>query len=326
VKRVALIYGSVFLKHDTGGHSENKRRVSETYRYLKSRPVFSKLTELAPRQAKPEEILLVHAKAYFDALTSFPKDEVAYLDPDTIFGPGSLEAALGAAGSVTLSVDKIKAGEIDSAFCLLRPPGHHARPARAMGFCIFNNIAIGAAYATRVRGYDRVAIVDFDVHHGNGTQEIFCEDARVLYASVHQWPFYPGSGTPNEKGEGAGKGRTVNVPLLARSGEREYMKALEETILPAVRDHKPSIIFISAGFDAHEADPIGGMCLETSSFGRMTRAIGEVASEVCGGHIVSALEGGYNLPALAASVGAHLEALVDQGKSGRARANPAKGA
>ena len=317
MKKVALIYGTVFLKHDTGGHSENKRRVSETYKFLKTRPVFSKLIGVAPRAARREDILLVHDKAYFDALASFPDDEVAYLDPDTIFGPGSLEAALNAAGSLTLSVDKIKAGEIDSAFCLVRPPGHHARPGRAMGFCIFNNVAIGAAYATRVCGFERAAIVDFDVHHGNGTEEMFYEDGRVLYASVHQWPFYPGSGTPNEKGEGPGKGKTVNVPLLARSGEKEYMRALKEIILPAVRDHKPSIVFISAGFDAHEADPIGGMSLETASFARITGAIKEVAAEVCEGRIVSSLEGGYNLAALAASVSAHLEALTNTGKSSR---------
>jgi acetoin utilization deacetylase AcuC-like enzyme len=317
MKKVALIYGSVFLKHDTGGHSENRRRVSETYKYLKSRPVFSKLIEIPPRTARSEEILLVHEKAYLDALTSIPRDEVVYLDPDTIFGPGSLEAALNAAGSITLSVDKIKAGEIDAAFSLARPPGHHARPGRAMGFCILNNIAIGAAYATRVCGFDRAAVVDFDVHHGNGTQEMFYKDGRVLYASVHEWPFYPGSGIPDEKGEGPGMGKTVNVPLLAGSGEKEYMRAMNETILPAVRDHKPSIIFVSAGFDAHEADPIGGMHLETGSFGRITDAIRKVAVDVCEGRIVSSLEGGYNLAALAASVSAHLEALVDTGKSSR---------
>jgi acetoin utilization deacetylase AcuC-like enzyme len=306
---VALIYGDVFLKHETGPHSENKRRVRAVYDYLKSTPLFKDLIQLAPRPAAAEQILLVHTKAYYDALRGLPTDEVCYLDPDTIFGPGSMEAALNAAGAVTLAVDRIKSGAIDSAFCLVRPPGHHARPGRAMGFCIFNNIAIGAAYATRVCGFERAAIVDFDVHHGNGTQEAFYADGRVLFASLHQWPFYPGTGVPNESGAGKGKGRIINAPLPARSGEAEYVDALERWVLPAVSAHKPGIVFVSAGFDAHDADPIGGMCLETESFGRLTRAIVKVASEACQGRVVSALEGGYNLEALARSAHAHIGAL-----------------
>lgn len=308
--RVALIYGEVFLKHETGAHSENKRRVTAVYDYLRAKPIFRSLIQLAPRPARAEDILLVHAKAYYDALCHLPADEYCYLDPDTIFGPGSLEAALNAAGAVTLAVDRIKSKAIDSAFCLVRPPGHHARPGRAMGFCIFNNIAVGAAYATRICGFERAAVVDFDVHHGNGTQEAFYDDPKVLFASLHQWPFYPGTGTRNEAGTGKGKGTTVNVPLPARSGEAEYMEALRKWVLPAVTAHRPSIIFVSAGFDAHEADPIGGMNLETESYSRLTRAIAQVASEVCEGRVVSALEGGYNLDALAASVHAHVEALL----------------
>lgn len=310
MRRVALIYGSVFLKHETGAHSETKRRVSATYEYLKSKPIFRNLVQLGPRPARAEDVLLVHAKAYYDALRSIPADEYGYLDPDTVFGPGSMEAALNAAGAVTLAVDKIKNESIDSAFCLVRPPGHHARPGRAMGFCIFNNIAIGAAYATRVAGFERAAIIDFDVHHGNGTQEAFYEDGRVLFASLHQWPFYPGSGTPGENGAGKGRGKIINVPLAARSGEAEYLEALTQRILPAVADFRPSIILVSAGFDAHEADPIGGMALETESYGRLTQAIVGVATEVCGGRIVSALEGGYDLDALADSVHAHIQALL----------------
>jgi len=311
VRRVALIYGNVFLKHETGAHSENRRRVISVYEYLESKPLFNNLIQLGPRAARAEDILLVHTKAYYDALCRLPRDEFCYLDADTIFGPGSLEAALNAAGAVTLAVDKIKSNAIDSAFCLVRPPGHHARPGRAMGFCIFNNIAIGAAYATRVCGFERAAIIDLDVHHGNGTQEAFYEDGNVLFASLHQWPFYPGTGLPNESGAGKGSGKTINAPLAARSGEAEYMEALRERILPAVSAHRPSIIFVSAGFDAHEADPIGGMSLDTESYGRLTRTIVQVASKTCDGRIISALEGGYNLDALAASVHAHIEALLE---------------
>jgi acetoin utilization deacetylase AcuC-like enzyme len=308
--RVALVYSEVFLKHDVPGHIENKRRASATYRYLRSKPLHKKLVEMAPRPASVEEITLVHDEGYCRAIMSLPGREFVRLDPDTVSGPGSLEAALRAAGAVTLAVDKVAEDAIDAAFCLVRPPGHHARPARAMGFCIFNNVAIGAAYATRVRGLKRAAIVDFDVHHGNGTQEMFYNDPAVLYCSIHRWPFYPGSGLPDERGEGKGFGKTINVPLPAMSGEEEYLEALEEKILPAVRRHKPSIILISAGFDAHEADLIGGMGLTAESYGKITRAIAEVAREVCDGKMVSALEGGYNLEALAASVHAHLEAML----------------
>jgi acetoin utilization deacetylase AcuC-like enzyme len=311
VRRVALIYGNVFLKHETGAHSEHKHRVTAVHDHLKSRPVFKNLIQLGPRPARPEDILLVHTRDYFDALGRIPPDECCYLDPDTFFGPGSLEAALNAAGAVTLAVDKIKSGAIDSAFCLVRPPGHHARPGRAMGFCIFNNIAIGAAYATRACGFERAAIVDFDVHHGNGTQEAFYEDGRVLFASLHQWPLYPGTGFPGEAGVGKARGMIINVPLRACSGHAEYMAALKKLILPALIDYEPRIVFISAGFDAHEADPIGGMALGTESFRSITSAIVEAASKVCEGRVVSALEGGYNLDALAASALAHIEALLE---------------
>lgn len=312
MNRVALVYGEVSLKHNTGPHSESKERAGATYEYLRARPLFRKLVKIEPREATAGEITLVHARGYLNALLSLPTDELMFLDHDTAFGPGSMQAALSAAGAVTLAVDQVKAGAIDAAFCLVRPPGHHARPARAMGFCILNNVAIGAAYAARVCGLGRVAIIDFDVHHGNGTQEMFYDSEDVLYCSIHQWPFYPGTGLPRDSGEGKGRGKTVNLPLPGGSGERAYMEALTETILPAVREHKPGLILISAGFDAHEADPIGGMALTTKSFGKMTRAIAEMAHEICGGKMISALEGGYNMAALAASVHSHIEALVDQ--------------
>jgi acetoin utilization deacetylase AcuC-like enzyme len=308
--RVALLYDEIYLKHDTGLHPERSVRVKHAYEYLRSKPLFASLIALKPRPATEEEILLVHDKRYFEYLRSLPKTETHALDPDTVFGPGSWEAAVLAAGAVTTAVDSILSGSCDRAFCLVRPPGHHALPGRAMGFCIFNNVAIGAAYAVRACGLERVAIIDFDVHHGNGTQDIFYSDERVLYCSIHKFPFYPGSGSSAESGSGKGRGKTVNVPLPAGSGEAEYIDALSGTILPAVVEHGPSMVLVSAGFDAHEADPIGGMALDDGSFGEITRVIVETARQVCDGKIVSALEGGYNIEALGTSIHAHMTALL----------------
>ena len=308
---VALIYDEVFLKHKTGTHPENEERVRRVYDHLRGGPLYERLTEIPPRPATEEEILLVHSKQYYDAITSLPQDRMSFLDADTIAGPGSLEAALAAAGAVNVAVEAIKAGNVDRAFCLVRPPGHHALPDRAMGFCIFNNIAVGAAYATRRCGFDGAAIVDIDVHHGNGTQEVFYEDGEILYCSVHRWPFYPGTGRREEQGEGAGRGKTLNIPLPAGAGEASYLAALTEEILPAIRRHDPSIVFISAGFDTHRSDPIGGMGLTEASFATLTRHIADTASEVAGGRVISVLEGGYNLEALETSVQAHIEAMLE---------------
>jgi acetoin utilization deacetylase AcuC-like enzyme len=309
--QTGLIYDDVYLGHDTGSHPENAARVRRTYEHLESTGLLDRVLRLKPRPATEEEILLVHTKEYYDHLRSLPRDATVNLDPDTVFGPGSLDAAVYAAGAVTSAVDALREKRCSRVFCLVRPPGHHARPGRAMGFCILNNIAIGAAYAVRTCGLGRAAIIDFDVHHGNGTQEMFYEDESVLYASIHAWPFYPGTGTDGEDGRGAATGKTLNCPLQAGAGEDIYRRVLTERILPSVRAHRPWVILISAGFDAHRADPIGNMALETESFGRITTDITEAAIEVCDGRIISALEGGYDRAALAASVEAHIGALLD---------------
>ncbi len=308
---VALIYDEVFLKHNTGSHPENGERVRNAYAYVKSCHIFKSLNIVKPQLARDEEILLVHSEQYYSFIKSIPGDESGALDPDTMFGPGSLEAATFAAGAVTLAVRDIEDGEYDRAFCLVRPPGHHALADRAMGFCIFNNVAIGAAYATRSLGLDRVAIIDLDVHHGNGTQDMFYDDGDVLYCSIHQSPLYPGTGLAHERGRGNGEGATLNAPLPGGSGKDSYVEALTGTILPAIRAHGPSMVFLSAGFDAHEADPIGGMCLTTDAYRDLTSMIAEAATEICGGKIVSVLEGGYNHDALAASLHSHLGALLN---------------
>lgn len=309
--KVGIIYDEVFLKHDTGSHPENGERVRHTYNHLKSHPVFARLTEVRPRPATDDEVLAVHSPDYYDYLKSLPADRMLALDPDTLFGPGSLEAALYAAGAVTTAVDAVGNGSLDRVFCLVRPPGHHALTDRAMGFCILNNVAIGAAHACGKPDLGRPAIIDLDVHHGNGTQHIFYDDAEVLYCSVHRSPFYPGTGLSQESGREGAEGKTVNVPLAGGSGIDQYRRALTEIIIPAVKEHSPSLIFLSTGFDAHRSDPIGGMDLTTEAYRDLTDIITQTAAGVCGGRIISVLEGGYNLDALAAATQAHLEALTE---------------
>lgn len=306
---VGLIYDTVFLKHETGCHPENRARVEHAFDHLSKSELFGDLLVMAPRPATAEEITLAHSRGYYETIACLGQSRVA-LDPDTIYGPGTFDAALNAVGGVIAALEAIEQGRIERAFCLVRPPGHHARIGMAMGFCIFNNVAVGAMAAKAKFGIDRVAIIDFDVHHGNGTQEIFYEDEDVLYCSIHQYPFYPGTGSREEKGAGRGLGKTLNVPLPGGSSEKDYLKAFEDEILPAVEKHKPQVILVSAGFDAHRNDPIGGMGLESYSFERITDLIVGCAQKVCRGRIVSALEGGYDLTALATSIEAHIRALL----------------
>jgi acetoin utilization deacetylase AcuC-like enzyme len=229
----------------------------------------------------------------------------AELDGDTVLSPGSGAAALHAAGAVAAAVDAVVKGDLKNAFCAVRPPGHHAERDLAMGFCIFNNVAVGAAQALDACGLDRVAIFDFDVHHGNGTQHIFDHDPRVLYASTHQSPLYPGTGAKNEKGVG----NIVNAPLPPYAGSEEFRDACEEVILPALEKFRPDLILISAGFDAHRNDPLASLEFETEDYAWVTDELVGLAKTVCGGRIVSTLEGGYDLNALAESVTAHVYAL-----------------
>jgi acetoin utilization deacetylase AcuC-like enzyme len=305
-----LIYDEVFLGHETGSHPENRERVRYAYEVLSQSPLAASLGRLDPAPASREDLLLVHEQRYLDLLDGLPRGEYVALDADTMLGPGSLEAARSAAGAVTAAVGAVTGGECRSAFCMVRPPGHHALPGRAMGFCIFNNVAVGAAHALERAGHERVAIIDFDVHHGNGTQDAFYSDRRVLFVSLHQSPFYPGTGAASETGAGEGIGKTLNIPLAGGSGEDAYLEAFAGRVAPAVEDHSPSLILVSAGFDAHRADPIGGMRLESSSFGEITRMIVELADRCSDGKLVSVLEGGYNLEALAESISAHVAALA----------------
>jgi acetoin utilization deacetylase AcuC-like enzyme len=294
------------LGHDTGpGHPERVQRLAAILRLLDD-PIYAALDRREAPEASREQLARVHTTAYIDEVfAAIPTVGQGELDGDTVLSPGSGEAALRAAGAVTAAVEAVIKGEIRNAFCAVRPPGHHAERDLAMGFCIFNNIAVGAAEALAAHGLGRVAIFDFDVHHGNGTQHIFAHDQRVLYVSTHQMPLYPGTGARHEKGIG----NIVNAPLPPYAGSEEFRDAVEQTILPAIEAFRPDLLMISAGFDAHRADPLASLEFETEDYGWVTEQLCALAAQQCAGRIVSTLEGGYDLNALAESTAAHVAAL-----------------
>jgi acetoin utilization deacetylase AcuC-like enzyme len=303
-----LVTHPACFAHDTGGmHPEHPARLKAVLAALEA-PEFAALDRREAPLAEREQIARVHSRFYVDrVLEVVPESGYVALDPDTIISPGSGEAALRAAGAVVAAVDAVAAGEVRNAFCAVRPPGHHAEAARAMGFCMFNNIAVGAEQARKVHGLARVAVVDFDVHHGNGTQHMFDKDADLFYASTHQWPFYPGTGAADE----TGVGNIVNVPLAPMSGSREFRAAMSDIVLPALARFRPDMVMISAGFDAHADDPLASLRLLESDFEWATRRLVAVADDCCGGRLVSTLEGGYDLEALAASAAAHVRTLMN---------------
>jgi len=279
--------------------------------HLVQSPVWSKLNHIRPEPGSPTSVMLVHPEEYVKSIEQRCLAGERVLDMgDTHACAESYRVALLAAGAVVQAVDQVMAGSLQRAFCAVRPPGHHAGTATTMGFCLFNNVALGARHAQQRQGVKRVAIVDWDVHHGNGTQEIFYRDDMVLYISTHQYPFYPGTGAKGETGEGKGKGYTVNCRLRAGSGEREYLDAFRQVIVPSLDRFQPELIMISAGFDAHRDDPLAQMDLTESAFGLFTSLMREVAERHAQGRIVSVLEGGYNLEALTRSVEEHLRVLT----------------
>lgn len=266
------------------------------------------LQRVTARAASDDELARVHSARFIEALSRL-RGEEGYLDPDTYVSADSIEVARLAAGSLVAMVDAMLSGSARRGVALLRPPGHHARPARAMGFCLLNNVAIAAAHA-RARGLQRVAVVDWDVHHGNGTQEMFWRDPDVLYVSTHQFPFYPGTGDVDETGEGAGTGYTVNVPLAAGGGDAVYASAFERVVLPIVESYAPQLILVSAGFDASARDPLAQMQLSPESFGWMARELARIADTSAEGRMALVLEGGYDLVALEAGVKSAVEGMV----------------
>jgi acetoin utilization deacetylase AcuC-like enzyme len=295
------------LEHDPGRHHpEGPARLRAIYDALED-PEFSRLERREAPEASLEELVRVHPRAHVERLLrAVPKSGHVGIDADTILSPASGGAALRAAGAVVAAVDAVVARAADNAFCAVRPPGHHAEPEHAMGFCLFNNIAVGALHARAAHKLHRVAVVDFDVHHGNGTQAAFEADDGLFYASTHQYPLYPGTGSANE----TGVGNIVNVPLRPMAGSSQFRAGMRERILPALDAFRPEFVLISAGFDAHRNDPLAQLMLEEADYTWITERLVEIAYRHAGGRVVSALEGGYDLPALSASAAAHIRVLM----------------
>lgn len=302
-----ILSDDAFLAHDTGqGHPERADRLRAVTAALEA-PAFSGLRQETPREATAEQIGRVHDPAYVSrVLASIPESGLSALDPDTVLSPGSGVAALRAAGALIDAVDAVVGGDAPRVFCAVRPPGHHAEPERGMGFCLFNNVAIGAAHALAEHGLERVAIIDFDVHHGNGTQAAFEAQPAVLFGSSHQSPLYPGTGMASE----TGVGNIVNMPLDPGSDGEIFREVWQSRFLPRLEAFHPQMIFISAGFDGHRDDPLANLNLVESDFTWITSELVRVAEDACEGKIVSTLEGGYDLDALSRSVAAHVEALM----------------
>lgn len=306
-----LLYSHpAFLDHDTGPHHpESPDRLRAILAAL-DEPPFDGIERREPPRATTEQLVRVHAGGYVERLLeNIPESGSAALDADTVVSPGSGEAALRAAGALCAAVDAALAADDLRAFCAVRPPGHHAEPARAMGFCLFNNIAVGAAHARAAHGLDRVAIVDFDVHHGNGSQTMFAADPTVMVAGSHQMPLYPGSGAAAE----TGVGNIVNLPLPPNADGAAFRAAWTDRGLPALRAFDPQLIMISAGFDGHAEDPLAQLQLREDDYAWLTGELVALAGDCCRGRVISTLEGGYNLDALARSVQAHVGALMEGG-------------
>ena len=311
--RVGLVSHPAFLEHDMGSHHpESPERLRAILGQLESTGIMSKLTRIDPRKAEKEWITRIHDPVHVQRIEDkAPSSGYASLDPDTLMSPGSLRAAYLAAGGAMAAVDAIMDNQVDQVFCAVRPPGHHAEANRVMGFCFFNNVAIAARYIQERHGLQRVLIVDWDVHHGNGTQQAFEEDPSVIFFSTHQYPHYPGTGAENERGQGKGEGTTINVPMYGGQGDEVYREIFQKVLAPAADAFKPEFVLISAGFDAHEDDPLASMAITTAGYGELTRMVSGIANTHCHGRIVACLEGGYNLQALATSVEQHILALME---------------
>jgi len=308
---VAFVYHPECLAHRNGpGHPERPERVTAIRDHLEACGLLSRLLVVEPSPCPVDRLTRVHRPAYVEAIRQACAGAPAQLDPDTAVSVGSWDAALLSAGGALAACDAVVSGRASAAFVATRPPGHHAEADRAMGFCLFNNVAVAARYLQDEHRLGRIFILDWDVHHGNGTQHLFEEDDTVFYFSVHQFPFYPWTGAANEQGRGRGRGFTRNVPLPAGSGDARYLEVFRGVLVPALERFGPEAILISCGFDAHRADPLAGMNLTEAGYGAMTELVREAAERLCGGRIVSLLEGGYDLRALGRSAESHIRALL----------------
>lgn len=316
MNKTGIVKDERYMDHQMGSHHpESPQRLEAIYAMLEGQDMKGHFVEVPVRRAERDELLLVHSPDYVNRLAGTKGKAYTYLDPDTQTCPDSYEAALLAAGGFCQAVSMVESGEIDNAFALVRPPGHHAEKSQAMGFCLFNNVAIGARYAREYLELRRLLIVDWDLHHGNGTQHSFEEDPSILYFSVHQYPYYPGSGAFNEIGRGAGEGFTVNVPLPVGCGDGEYLGIFKKILKPVALEFNPQMVLVSAGFDIYEKDPLGGMNVTPNGFAGLTRAVMEIAEACCGGKVVITLEGGYHIQGQSDSVKEVLKELSGLSKT-----------
>ena len=307
----ALITDSRFLDHETGAHPETPRRLDAIHRVLESdSQLWEGLEHIEPRPATDDDIARCHSRHLIDDIREAAASGVERLDPDTVISRESFDVARLAAGAAITAVDLVMGNEVDNVFAAVRPPGHHAGTEVAMGFCLFNNAAIGARYAQAEHGLERVLVVDWDVHHGNGTQEIFYRDPSVFYLSTHQYPYYPGTGARTETGEGPGEGSILNVPLPTSTPASAHREAFQGALGTIEDRFSPDLVIISAGFDSRRDDPLGGLLLEDTDFAEMTKEVLDFADRHSGGRVISLLEGGYNLANLGGSVHAHVAALM----------------
>ena len=299
-----------YLRHETEPHPENPGRLTAIQNRLESSEFYNNLIPIQPRKATAEEIGMVHDSGYVASVKQSCADEVRNLDADTVISSNSYDAALLSAGAGMKAIDQLIDGNIHNAFCAVRPPGHHAEQDHAMGFCLFNNVGIAARYAQKTKGLNKIFIFDWDVHHGNGSQHSFYSDPSIYYSSTHQYPFYPGTGAKEETGTGDGLGTTLNLPMDAYSDDDDYLSAVENKLIPEIQHYKPDLIIISAGFDAHQNDPLAQIQLTTDCFGKMTELLMGIARDVCDGRLLSMLEGGYDYDALSDSVRLHMQTLL----------------
>jgi acetoin utilization deacetylase AcuC-like enzyme len=313
MSKTAVIWDERMTYHEMGYlHPESPRRLIAINDVLKGDGVGREVVRVDPRPATVEEIGLIHDEHYIERIKGTDGKDVVHLDPDTSTNRFTWEAAILAAGGTIVCAEKVASGEFSNAFAFVRPPGHHSERGKAMGFCVFNNVAVAAEWLIRNKKCERVAILDFDVHHGNGTQRAFYKRADVFFASVHRYPFYPGTGSAEEAGEGAGKGFNFNIPLDGGAHDDDFLRAVD-AMLKKFEKFAPEFLLVSAGFDAHKLDPLGGMEMTTEGYGRIMQELVDFASATCKGKLVAVLEGGYNLQALRESVETQLEVMVQGG-------------